>query len=101
MFIHTVFFWLKEKDNDDARTALHEGLKELSEISGIQAGYVGTPASTRRAVIDHTYDFSITFMFPDKATQDDYQVHPDHLKFVDKCAGLWGEVKVYDMVTSD
>ena len=101
MFLHTVFFWLKDKDDDNARRALHDGLKALAGIDEIQTAYIGTPATTRRAVIDHTYDFSITFIFPDKATQDAYQVHPDHLKFVDNCADFWDEVKVYDMVTSD
>lgn len=101
MFVHTVFFWLKEKEDDNARKALHQGLEALSKIDEIQTGYIGTPASTRRAVIDHTYDFSLTFVFPDKATHDAYQVHPDHLRFVDNCAALWGDAKVYDMVTSD
>ncbi len=99
MFVHTVFFWLKEKDNDAARAALHAGLKELATISEIQTAYVGTPASTRRPVIDHTYDFSITFIFPDKATQDIYQEHPDHLKFIEKCSALWDRVQVYDAVS--
>ena len=47
MFVHTVFFWLKDKDNDAARAALYDGLQELATISDIQTAYVGTPASTR------------------------------------------------------
>jgi hypothetical protein len=99
MFVHTVFFWLKEKDNDQARQALHEGLKELATIDEIQTAYVGVPADTRRSVIDHTYDFSITFIFTDQASQDIYQDHPDHHKFIDKCSSLWERVQVYDAVS--
>ncbi len=99
MFVHTVFFWLKENDNDEARQALHEGITKLATIDLIGTAYVGTPASTRRPVIDHTFDFSITFVFPDKATQDLYQDHPDHLKFIEQCAHLWGRVQVYDAVS--
>jgi hypothetical protein len=99
MFVHTVFFWLKDKESDEARQALHEGLKELATIEEIDTAYVGTPASTRRPVIDHTYDFSITFIFKDKATQDIYQDHPDHHKFIDKCSPLWDRVQVYDAVS--
>ncbi len=98
MFVHTVYFWLKEKDNDQARQALHEGLKELATIEEIQTAYVGAPATTRRPVIDHTYDFSITFVFPDKAAQDIYQDHPDHHKFIDACSHLWDRVQIYDAV---
>ncbi len=99
MFVHTVFFWLKEQDNDQARQALHAGLKELAKIDQIQTAYVGAPAPTRRPVIDHSYDFSLTFVFPDKATQDAYQVHPDHLVFIEKCAHLWDKVQIYDAVS--
>lgn len=98
MFVHTVFFWLKEQDNDQARQALHEGLKTLATIAEIQTSYVGTPATTRRPVIDHSYDFSITFVFADKAAQDIYQDHPDHHKFIDACSHLWDRVQIYDAV---
>ncbi len=101
MFVHTVFFWLKDKEDENARKALHQGLQALATIDEIQTGFVGTPAHTRRAVIDHTYDFSITFIFSDKVTHDTYQVHPDHLKFVDNCATLWEKVQVYDAMTED
>jgi hypothetical protein len=99
MFVHTVFFWLKEKDNAEARAALHAGLQELAKISDVHTGYIGAPADTRRPVIDHTYDFSITFVFIDKAAHDMYQVHPDHMTFIDTCASLWDRVQVYDAVS--
>jgi len=44
--VHTVFFWLKEKDNKEHQDALHEGLKELSKIDLIKTAYVGRPANT-------------------------------------------------------
>lgn len=95
-FVHTVFFWLKEKDNNEAHAALKAGLDQLAQINLIATAYVGTPAATNRAVIDSSYDFSITFIFDNKADQDEYQTHPDHLKFIDNCAALWKKVQVYD-----
>ncbi|TDB68884.1 Dabb family protein [Arundinibacter roseus] len=99
MFVHTVFFWLKEKENEQARQQLHAGLKELATIDEIQTAYVGAPADTRRPVIDHTFDFSITFVFSDDASQERYQVHPEHLAFIDACKHLWERVQVYDAVS--
>lgn len=98
MFVHTVFFWLKEKENKQAQEALLAGLRSLESIDVIHGAYIGAPAETRRPVIDHSYDFSITFVFEDKAAHDEYQEHPIHLKFVENCSHLWERVQVYDAV---
>ena len=95
-FVHTVFFWLKDKNNQADHKALHDGLLELSKIDLIQIAYVGTRANTNRAVIDTTYDFSITFIFDTPDQQAAYQTDPDHLAFVAKCSHLWEKVIVYD-----
>lgn len=97
--VHTVFFWLNEKGNQEAHKALHEGLLELSKIDLIKEGYVGVPANTNREVIDTTYDFSITWIFATDEDQAAYQTHPDHLAFIDKCKHLWARVQVYDAVS--
>jgi hypothetical protein len=95
-FVHTVFFWLKDKNNQADHEALHAGLLELSKIDLIQTAYVGKPADTNRAVIDFTYQFSITWIFDTAEQQAAYQTHPDHLAFVAKCSHLWEKVQVYD-----
>ncbi len=97
-FVHTVFFWLKDKSSDADRRLLYQGLQKLSQIDLIRKGYVGVPAPTNRDVIDRSYDYSITFVFRDKTEQDAYQVHPDHLKFVEDYSHLWERVVVYDAV---
>lgn len=99
MFVHTVFFWLQHPENQEDHKALRAGLESLKSVEVLSAAYVGTPADTRRPVIDHSYDFSITFVFSDKAAHDAYQTHPIHLKFVDTCAHLWERVRVYDAVS--
>ncbi|TLU98161.1 Dabb family protein [Dyadobacter luticola] len=97
MFVHNVFFWLKEKDNEEAKSALLAGIKSLEGIESIESVYIGTPASTRRPVIDATYDFAEILVFADEAAHDVYQVHPLHKKFVDDCAHLWERVLIYDV----
>ncbi|UTA69935.1 Dabb family protein [Emticicia sp. 21SJ11W-3] len=95
-FVHTVFFWLKDKTNEADHKELHAGLLELSKIDLIQTAYVGLPADTNRAVIDSSYQFSITFVFDTPEQQAAYQTDPDHLAFVEKCSHLWEKVVVYD-----
>lgn len=98
MFVHTVFFWLGRPESQDDRNALRAGLESLKGVKEISAAYIGSPAETRRPVIDHTYDFSLTFVFADQAAHDAYQVHPVHLEFVAECRHLWERVQVYDAV---
>ncbi|TDE11557.1 Dabb family protein [Dyadobacter psychrotolerans] len=97
MFVHNVFFWLKEKDNEAAQQALLAGIKSLEAIESIESVYIGTPASTRRPVIDATYSFAEILVFADEAGHDVYQVHPLHKKFVEECAHLWEKVVIYDV----
>lgn len=98
-FVHTVFFWLKNPNNTQDKLDLKAGLDALAQIDLIKTAYIGSPAATSREVIDFTYSYSITFIFDNKVDQDAYQVHPDHLAFVDKCSHLWERVTVYDAVS--
>lgn len=99
MFVHTVFFWLNNPDSAADHQALRKGLDHLRLIDYIQESYIGTPADTRRDVIDYSYNLGLTFVFSDKAAQDAYQEHPIHLKFIEDCGHLWQRVQVYDVVT--
>ncbi len=100
MFVHTVFFWLKNKSSEADRKQLRAGLESLQSIASIRHAWIGEPASTRRSVIDHSYDYAITFVFNDLQGHDLYQDDPVHLKFVENCGTLWNRVQVYDTVTS-
>jgi hypothetical protein len=35
-------------------------------------------------VVDQSYQVALNIVFEDKATQDAYQVHPEHVKFVEE-----------------
>lgn len=99
MFIHSVYFWLANPESNDDRAALQAGLETLRGVNAIQQATIGTPANTRRPVIDHSYDFALLLTFADEAAHDVYQVHPEHLAFVDACKHLWSRVQIYDVET--
>ncbi|MFN5647744.1 MAG: Dabb family protein [Sphingobacteriales bacterium] len=98
LFVHHVYFWLKEPQSKEAAAKLVEGLEGLSKVKTIQMFHIGKPADTNREVIDRSYAISWLVLFKDKADQDAYQVDPIHLKFVEQYAHLWSRVVVYDSV---
>ncbi|MDQ2863952.1 MAG: Dabb family protein [Bacteroidota bacterium] len=98
-FIHHVYFWLKDPEDNNDLLALIAGLKKLTAVKTIQSFHIGKPAGTSRDVIDTTYSVSWLLLFNNKEDQDSYQVDPIHLKFVEECSHLWEKVVVYDAVS--
>src|SRR6186997_1598440 len=70
MFIHHVYFWLKNSGNKEDKAKLIEGLKKLSKAKTIKNFYIGQAAATRRDVIDSSYDISWLLFFENAADQD-------------------------------
>ena len=98
IFVHHVYFWLKNTGNAEDLSKLLAGLKKLSTVKSIKQFHVGKPAATSREVIDGSYSVSWLTLFDNKADQDSYQTDPIHLKFVEECSSLWSKVIVYDSV---
>jgi Stress responsive A/B Barrel Domain len=98
LFIHHVYFWLKNPDSKEDYNKLLEGLQALSKVSTIKMCHIGKPADTNRDVIDRSYAVSWLLLFKNKEDQDKYQVDPIHLKFVEQYSHLWAKVTVYDSV---
>jgi hypothetical protein len=98
MFIHHVYFWLKNPSSNEDRQQLIEGLKKLTKVKTIKMFHIGKPADTNRDVIDTSYSISWMLIFDDKAAEESYQVDPIHLNFVETCKHLWQKVVVYDSV---
>jgi Stress responsive A/B Barrel Domain len=98
VFVHHVYFWLKEPANDLHLQQLIAGLQQLSVVTTIKSFHIGKPAATNRGVIDATYSISWLNTFETAADQDSYQIDPIHLNFVKECAHLWEKVIVYDSI---
>jgi hypothetical protein len=100
IFIHHVFFWLKNPGSKEDLNALIGGLKKLSRAETIRQFHIGMPADTNRSVIETSYSVSWLIIFDNAEDQDNYQVDPIHLNFVKECSHLWSKVVVYDSVDS-
>ncbi|MEO5564158.1 MAG: Dabb family protein [Chitinophagaceae bacterium] len=98
VFIHQVYFWLKNPGNTADRDKLVEGLNTLTKIKTIKNYHIGKPAAATRDVIDASYAVSWLLIFDNDADQASYQTDPVHLKFVEGYSNLWQKVIVYDSI---
>jgi Stress responsive A/B Barrel Domain len=101
MFVHAVYFWLREDLTPGERERFIAGLRSLRGIDGVVQGYIGVPAPTARPVIDRSYSWSLVLVFANEANHDAYQVDPVHDKFRAECGTYWTIVRIYDSVTVD
>lgn len=98
-FVHTVFFWLKNPDDETARNKFEYELTTFIDAMPMIVGkHIGTPAGTSRSVIDSSYTYNLLCTFKTKADQDAYQDHPIHKKFIENASDLWEKVVVYDSI---
>lgn len=98
VFVHHVYFWLKEPSNSESVKKFEAALKELVSIETIHMYHLGKPADTRREVIDSSYHYSLLVVFTDKKSHDIYQEHPKHDTFRKINGELSSKVVVYDSV---
>jgi hypothetical protein len=97
-FIHTVYFWLNDDATVEDRQSFHQGVAEQTKCKTVLDAFIGPPASTRREVVDHTYEYALLVFFKNKADHDSYQIDPDHDRFIANYKHLWKRVQVYDHV---
>ncbi|MBC3787052.1 Dabb family protein [Spirosoma utsteinense] len=98
MFVHHVYFYLKNKGNEADKAKLLEGLNKLAKVPTIKFVHIGSPATTDRSVIEKGYAVSWLCFFNNLEDEEVYQKHPIHLKFVEDYSALWEKVIVYDSV---
>lgn len=84
MFSHVVIFWT-DPANPTAADQLLAGCHEyLKDIPGVIQYHAGKMVGSHRPVVDQSYQVALNLIFPDKQAQDDYQIHPRHVEFVEK-----------------
>lgn len=98
LFIHHVFFYLKNPNNAQDETKLLEGLHKLAKVPSIQYAHIGKPAHTSRDVIVKDYAISWMCFFKNIIEEEIYQTDPIHLEFIKDYSHLWEKVVIYDSV---
>lgn len=84
MFSHVVIFWTNPARPQAADELVAGAEKFLKPIPGVVAFHIGRMVPSHRPVVDQSYQVALNLIFNDKQAQDDYQVHPLHVEFVEK-----------------
>ncbi len=85
MFSHIVIFWADPNKPQAANDLITGAERYLRPIPGVASFHVGRMVPSHRPVVDQSYQVAVNIQFKDKQTQDNYQTHPLHLEFVEKC----------------
>ena len=96
MFVHAVYFTVRDDLTPAERARFESGLQSLRGIESVQQGHVGVPAPTSRGDVERGYTHALVLTFADAAAQDVYQRHPVHDRFREDCAGYWRALRIYD-----
>jgi hypothetical protein len=97
MFSHIVVFWTDPVNLNAADEFLAGANKLLKKIPGVLQFHAGKMTPSHRPAVEHSYQVALNLIFPDQKAQDDYQVHPQHVEFVEKYVKrLVKKVVVYD-----
>ncbi len=97
MFSHVVIFWTNPANPNSADELLAGCEKYLQPIPGVLHYHAGKMVPSHRSVVDQSYQIALNLVFTDKKSQDDYQIHPLHLEFVEKVfKRVCTKVVVYD-----
>lgn len=98
-FSHTVFFWLKNPENQADRTAFETSLKKFLDNSGYaKTKFIGIPPKASRDVVDGSFTYSLILSFDSAESQQAYQDEAPHKMFIEESSDLWTKVIVYDSV---
>ena len=84
MFSHVVIFWTKPEIPDAPEKLLAGAERYLRPIPGVMSFHIGRMVKSHRDVVDQSYQVALNLHFDSKQAEEDYQVHPLHLDFVEK-----------------
>jgi hypothetical protein len=97
MFSHVVIFWTDPNNPKAIEELLAGGEQYLRPIPGVLHYHMGRMVGSHRPVVDQSYQVALNLVFPSKKAQDEYQVHPLHVDFVEKVfKRVCTRVVVYD-----
>ena len=97
MFSHVVIFWTDPAQPNAADELIAGANQYLKSIPGLVHFHVGRMVGSPRPVVDQSYQVALNTVFTSRQAQDDYQVHPQHLEFVEKVfKQVCAKVLIYD-----
>jgi Stress responsive A/B Barrel Domain len=97
MLAHNVYFTLHDGSEEAIKKLLEACNTYLKDHPGVDYFAAGELVpDLNRPVNDLDFHVGLHVMFKDRASHDQYQVAPDHLKFIAENKESWKQVRVFD-----
>lgn len=97
LIAHNVYFTLHESTPANREALLAACRKYLVRHPGVVFFACGTLNEVlARPVNDRAFDVGLHVVFRDQAAHDQYQVSPEHVKFIEENRAHWKQVRVFD-----
>lgn len=84
MFSHIVIFWTDPSQRNAADEVVAAANRLLKNIPGVLQFHAGRMVPSARPVVEQSYQVALNLIFLDRAAEQAYQTHPQHLEFVEK-----------------
>lgn len=97
MFSHIVVFWTDPAQPNAVEELVAGANRLLKDIPGMLHFHVGKMSPSPRPVVEQSYQVALNLVFPSKQAEQAYQVHPQHVEFVEKVfKRVCKKVLIYD-----
>ncbi|MBW8863394.1 MAG: Dabb family protein [Verrucomicrobia bacterium] len=97
MLSHIVIFWTNPGQPNATEELIAGANKYLKNVPGVLQFHVGKMSPSPRPVVEQSYQVALNLTFPSKAAEQAYQIHPQHLEFVEKVfKPTCNKVVIYD-----
>src|SRR4051812_25910878 len=84
MFSHVVIFWTHPGKPNATDELIAGAEKYLRPVPGVLSFHIGKMVPSHRDVVDQSSQVALNLPFENKQQQDDYQVRPLRIEFVEK-----------------
>ena len=84
MLSHVVVFWTNPAQPGAADELIAGANRFLKSIPGVLQFHVGKMVTSERPAVEKSYQVALNIVFPTKQAEQEYQVHPQHVEFVEK-----------------
>jgi metal-dependent amidase/aminoacylase/carboxypeptidase family protein len=84
MLSHVVVFWTNPAQPGAADELIAGANRFLKSIPGVLQFHVGKMVPRERPAVEKSYQVALNIVFPTKQAEQEYQVHPQHVEFVEK-----------------
>lgn len=94
---HIILLWLKDPSNLKQQQQIIDATRSLEQIPGVINIRVGTVMSSKRPIVDDSFNIGIHMLFADKSAMQQYVNHPEHTKTVSSAIMPFVEkILIYD-----